>query len=629
MEAARPTKARVVTTSAFPNGPVEFSRTEVPCIRSRMESRIFRFRYTATLGITGLAHPIDGRIDVSKEVPVRFKILIFVILIGFLIGASRVSANDAYLADDAAALQGSGGGGAPMPGIYSGSCGSSSCAFQLRPGFSFTNPFPRTIAVGQHLMIDVFLKNDSITDAIFPLHDNISSLALVAAGDLGNVDPGATLGTQPQCLGYGAPALWLELRFGTTYSTPGLHTVTVTAYQCGPIGAGVPDSGQVIGTAFSHSFQINVMPTSVELVDPAPGLISGTTLTTSTGALATGGRIVSGSAADGVTQALIRIKTANPGEQFAVTLLDDHQTPAVQSTSSAEDGALGNPGDTNFSQSQINVISSSPGGSGPAYAFAVYRAPIEFARPFGSGYRSGLCRGQTASDDQLACRSVSVQVQDLTTSGTAPVTFSILIVRPPVALIHGLWADWKIWNAFSPLVSSKSAVDPRFSVLRVDFSNPVGTSLTSSTPQYSIGPNSARANSLGFQYNAPGVLKQISDWIQQFRLGNNRAGAAVAATQVDIVTHSMGANLARTMVLLPQFLNSPTFNQGVIHKVVTIDAPHLGSPLAAQLLGSTSDCTRELLASNENYTFTSVTISGRGSVNGGVGDLVGNGTAVD
>jgi len=541
---------------------------------------------------------------------VRFKILSLFILIGLLIGASRGSANDVYLADDAAALQSGGGGAAPMPGIYSNSCGTSSCPFQLRPGFSFTNPFPRTVGVGQHLMIDLFLKNDSITDAIFPQHLNTSSLSLVAGGDLGNLDPGATLGTFPQCIGYGAPALRLEARFGTTYSTPGLHTVTATAYQCGPIGVGVPNSGQVIGIAFSRSFQINVMPTSIELVDPAPGLIGASALTTSPGALASGGRIVSGAAADGVTQALIRIKTANPGEQFAITLLDDHQTPAVQSTSSTEDGALGNPGDTSFSQSQINVISSNPGGSGPAFAFVVYRAPIDFARPLGSGYRSGLCRGQTASDDQLACRSVSVRVQDLTTSGTAPVTFSILIVRPPVALVHGLWADWKTWNAFSPLVSSKSAVDPRFSVLRVDFSDPVGTSLTSSTPQYSIGPNSARANSLGFQYNAPRVLKQIADWIQQFRLGNNSAGAAVAATQIDVVTHSMGANLARTMVLLPQFLNSPTFNQGVIHKIVTIDAPHLGSPLAAQLLGSTSDCTRELLASNGNYSFTSVTISG-------------------
>src|SRR5205814_3684401 len=93
--------------------------------------------------------------------------------------------------------------------------------------------------------------------------------------------------------------------------------------------------------------------------------------------------------------------------------------------------------------------------------------------------------------------------------------------------------------------------------------------------------------------------------------------------QGDVVAHSMGGVITRTMPLLTRFMSDPafpTFNQGSIHKVVTISAPHLGTPLANLLLDPTADCTREILASGGNFAFTSVTLS-NSSVNGAVGDL--------
>src|SRR5947207_10229682 len=138
-----------------------------------------------------------------------------------------------------------------------------------------------------------------------------------------------------------------------------------------------------------------------------------------------------------------------------------------------------------------------------------------------------------------------------------------------------------------------------------------------------VSLSNARANSLGLQYNAPIVLKQITDTIKAFKNGTNPVNQAVAAIQGDVVAHSMGGVITRTMPLLTRFMSDPafpTFNQGSIHKVVTSSAPHLGTPLANLLLDPTADCTREILASGGDFAFTSVTLS-NSSVNGAVGDL--------
>jgi hypothetical protein len=159
----------------------------------------------------------------------------------------------------------------------------------------------------------------------------------------------------------------------------------------------------------------------------------------------------------------------------------------------------------------------------------------------------------------------------------------------------------------------------------VSFDNQVGSSISASVPQYTApyytgDLSTVSANSLGIRYNVLNALTQVQSWIGQFKSGQNPAKIPVAAVQADLVTHSMGGVLARTMPLLPEFWSDPTYNQGWIHKLITIDTPHLGTPLAGQLLGSTSACVRGLLANNELFSFSSVTLNGS-SVPGAVGDL--------
>ena len=85
----------------------------------------------------------------------------------------------------------------------------------------------------------------------------------------------------------------------------------------------------------------------------------------------------------------------------------------------------------------------------------------------------------------------------------------------------------------------------------------------------------------------------------------------------------MGGNIVRTLPLQLSFLSDSTFGQGPIHKVITIDTPHLGTPLASDLSGN-NGCVRDMLATQGKITFDTVTLSGR-TVTGAVGDLHGDG----
>jgi hypothetical protein len=118
----------------------------------------------------------------------------------------------------------------------------------------------------------------------------------------------------------------------------------------------------------------------------------------------------------------------------------------------------------------------------------------------------------------------------------------------------------------------------------------------------------------------------IGNAVNDFKIGHNPANTLVAAVQADIVAHSMGGDVARAMVLPTAYVNDRTFHEGTIHKLITIDTPHLGSPLAARLLSpeeSTGDrCLQGLLALFGQFVLQDVTFTGDfNTVSGAVRDL--------
>ncbi len=361
---------------------------------------------------------------------------------------------------------------------------------------------------------------------------------------------------------------------------------------------------------FQPVFCISLGFPFAEIVDPAPVLVRGSAVISvndqirqgpGVDSLATFGRPVQGVAADGVTQLLIRVAARNAGDQFIVRVLDDQGNT---STLPSQDGALGNPGDpsssiTTVTELTVTAVSSSTG----AYAFAVYRAPLDFP---------------ASIDDNTASRKVTIQVVDPLRSALIANT-PLTIVRPPVALIHGLWSSRDAWNGFLPLVTGPNGSDPRFFLIRPNYNNAVGR-VTLTNPVYTAKDlEQLRTNSLGFAFNAPSVLSQVLAGIADFRRGNNPAHIAVAAAQFDVVAHSMGGDIIRTLPLQPGYQNLYNFNQGAIHKAITIATPHQGTPIAGLFLDPANQCTRDHLTGS-GFALVSATISGRTEL-GAVGDL--------
>jgi triacylglycerol esterase/lipase EstA (alpha/beta hydrolase family) len=332
------------------------------------------------------------------------------------------------------------------------------------------------------------------------------------------------------------------------------------------------------------------------LIDPVvAGLLSGSSVTTNTNAIASATTgVVKGAAADGTTQVILRIPASSVGQKFTVTIINDANSP---STSVPNDGgvfALGGSPSSAASSLAVTAVSI----SGGAEAFAIYLAPVNFSR--------------SSADYTLTTRSVTLQVSSASViTGNASVT----VARPPVVLVHGLWGSASSFSAFTPLIN-----DAIFDVNYATYDNAI-TGITSTTPSYSKS-SSIEANSLGFAYNAPSVLAQINNFI-----ANYRTSANVASVKADIVAHSMGGDVSRTMFLLPTFLSNPTFptfGAGPINKLITIATPHLGTPVAALLLASNNACVRNVLAQDQDYALLSITFSGQ-TVDGAVADLEGSG----
>ena len=331
------------------------------------------------------------------------------------------------------------------------------------------------------------------------------------------------------------------------------------------------------------------------LIDPVvAGLLNGSSVTTNASSIASATTgVVKGVAADGTTQVILRIPASSVGQQFTVTVIDG----ISPSTSIVNDGGVFALGGSPASAASSLVVTS-VSVTGGAEAFAIYLAPVNFSR--------------SSSDYTLTTRSVTLQVSS---SSVVTGNASVTVARPPVVLVHGLWGSAASFDTFTPLIT-----DTIFDVNYATYDNAI-TGITSTTPSYSKSA-AIEANSLGFAYNAPSVLAQINNFI-----ANYRTSANVASVKADIVAHSMGGDVSRTMLLLPNYLSNPTFptfGAGPINKLITIATPHLGTPVAALLLASNNACVRNVLAGDQDYALASITFSGQ-TANGAVGDLEGNG----
>lgn len=195
----------------------------------------------------------------------------------------------------------------------------------------------------------------------------------------------------------------------------------------------------------------------------------------------------------------------------------------VVSTSGLDQGSVATP-----------VTGTQPVG-GLNYAFSLYRAPANYG---------------DASDS----RTVTVKftfTPDIGNANTTSFTADLKVLRPPVVLMHGLWSKPSAWDS---------------SFVRNDASHTT------------VAGNYQATNASHFSANVPRVKEALDNALAQFRSSQN------AATQVDVIGHSMGGILTRLYANSAQNTRIDNYNLGDVHRLITLDTPHWGSTLANLLI---------------------------------------------
>ena len=132
---------------------------------------------------------------------------------------------------------------------------------------------------------------------------------------------------------------------------------------------------------------------------------------------------------------------------------------------------------------------------------------------------------------------------------------TLTLVRPPVVLMHGLWADEKSWE--DDFVDNVRGPDPDGIVVRGDYAASNAEELTAN-------------------------LDEVKEAIKRALKDTRNKGIAV--TQADYVGHSMGGLLGRLHISDRDYRRPANLDKGDIRRFVSLNTPHFGTNLANLLI---------------------------------------------
>jgi len=303
--------------------------------------------------------------------------------------------------------------------------------------------------------------------------------------------------------------------------------VVTLEFDIRDLGDGILDSTVVVDNIKFSAIAVvdpNTMSTDPEpsLIDPVLG-----TVVTNPAQLAVNGKDVEAVAADGVTQLLLRVKLPGPG-QMKFSLLGEN-APA--------DGGVGAVGDV--AQGGSVTVNAQQARPGEYYAFALYKSPEDFDTT-----------GNFANQKK---RVVSIVAQYIPTSGGGFVAQKdITIVRPPVVVVHDIWASHLYWPTHAGIYKTGL-----FDVTSADYSS---------------------ENSLDSTANRHAVPAAVNEALVEMR------GKGIAVTQTDVIAHGAGGLLVRKFADDLNYRRPTNFKAGDINRLITMNTPHVGTRLADEIV---------------------------------------------
>lgn len=260
-----------------------------------------------------------------------------------------------------------------------------------------------------------------------------------------------------------------------------------------------------------------------------------------------------GVAADSVARIYADITGLSNVQQVTLTLFDG-ENPAV-AMEPTELGSVMVAGVNDHFSSEANnasEITASAFTAGLTDYHFWYVAPADFVRA-----------GAAAADAQKSERFVRLVFTIYYAGGGTETREEVVkIVRPPVFFQHGLNSDHYTWDNFNAASNGVNVLDqPIFTLTHANEVSPNAYFLDNATIL------------LGLQYGNA-YTKSIPQVIGEMRqLG-------YACNRVDYVGHSMGGCMARLMTNQPEYRSNRNYNRGYINRMITINTPHHGSPMA-------------------------------------------------
>jgi len=256
-----------------------------------------------------------------------------------------------------------------------------------------------------------------------------------------------------------------------------------------------------------------------------------------------------GVAADGVARLLVKIKDPqNKIQSVSANLTADKnfETPNIL-------GKLYSATEINQYSDEANHATATlinnvlPNQNGEVWLW--YVAPddfLEYPTPANPTYEDESMRNVYLNIEVL-------RIDNNTLRDTVPIE----IVRPPLMLVHGLNSSEHCWDQFhydigffinSPLFKQKRAIN--------------------------LCPDGA------FATNATILLSEQNENSFKHNINSLRQ-KGYAANQVDYVCHSMGGCVLRKAIeYIDWYYSDYNYGKGFVHKAITINTPHNGSPVA-------------------------------------------------
>jgi pimeloyl-ACP methyl ester carboxylesterase len=277
--------------------------------------------------------------------------------------------------------------------------------------------------------------------------------------------------------------------------------------------------------------------------------------------------LVGGASGESATLAHLNLKTAlqktKPSSARAASMAADATAATIVLLNTGGNHSL----PVQFTATNASLLSYDPTlwAKNPAPGTASLQVPAASFIQVGSAWYAAAWLQAPPDGQAQLTESIKVTARQ----GTSSVSGTLALYPPPVLLLHGLWGD-----------ETSLLYTQVYLAQQTPYKNLPLTAL----PDYLF----ASTYSGDARFDSTTTVDHVITEIENQRDAVTLVAGIVAA-RVDVVAHSMGGLVSRSLTTASGYSSVHTRNLGAIHQIVTLDTPEIGSQLATFLIAHEND----------------------------------------